>query len=179
MAGNQLGKTLAGGFEAAMHMTGRYPDWWQGKRFDRPVVGWVCGRSRAKTCATACSAFCSAAGPDRLRRDPEDEHRRSGRGARRRRTLRHHPWSSMSAAACRCATTKSYKAGREAFQGETLDFVSFDEEPPADIYTEGLTRTNIGGGPVWLTFTPLLGMSEVVRRFLLEPSQQGPQRHNR
>ena len=25
MAGNQLGKTLAGGFEAAMHATGRYP----------------------------------------------------------------------------------------------------------------------------------------------------------
>src|SRR5215212_8824141 len=45
MAGNQLGKTLAGGFEAAMHMTGRYPDWWQGKRFERPVAGWVCGRS--------------------------------------------------------------------------------------------------------------------------------------
>src|SRR3954469_1915723 len=33
MAGNQLGKTLAGGFEVAMHMTGRYPDWWCGKRF--------------------------------------------------------------------------------------------------------------------------------------------------
>src|SRR5260221_13008755 len=45
MAGNQLGKTLAGGFEAAMHMTGCYPGWWQGKRFDRPVAGWVCGRS--------------------------------------------------------------------------------------------------------------------------------------
>jgi hypothetical protein len=27
MAGNQLGKTLAGGFEVAMHATGRYPDW--------------------------------------------------------------------------------------------------------------------------------------------------------
>src|SRR5919206_369765 len=34
MAGNQLGKTLAGGFEIAMHATGRYPDWWTGKRFD-------------------------------------------------------------------------------------------------------------------------------------------------
>src|SRR5262249_58630904 len=34
MAGNQLGKTLAGGFEAAMHATGRYPDWWRGRRFD-------------------------------------------------------------------------------------------------------------------------------------------------
>jgi hypothetical protein len=29
-------------------------------------------------------------------------------------------------------------------------------------------RTNVGQGPVWITFTPLLGMSEVVRRFLLE-----------
>src|SRR5882724_3385157 len=45
MAGNQLGKTLAGGFEVAMHMTGRYPPWWRGKRFDRPVTGWVCGRT--------------------------------------------------------------------------------------------------------------------------------------
>src|SRR5215468_8736283 len=45
MAGNQLGKTLAGGYETAMHMTGRYPAWWRGKRFDRPVTGWVCGRT--------------------------------------------------------------------------------------------------------------------------------------
>jgi Terminase large subunit, T4likevirus-type, N-terminal len=43
MAGNQLGKTLAGGFEVAMHATGRYADWWQGKRFDKPTVGWACG----------------------------------------------------------------------------------------------------------------------------------------
>jgi hypothetical protein len=37
-----------------------------------------------------------------------------------------------------------------------------------------LTRTNVGNGPVWITFTPLLGMSETVRRFLLE---QSPDRH--
>ena len=45
MAGNQIGKTLAGGMEAAMHATGRYPDWWKGRRFDRPTVGWACGVS--------------------------------------------------------------------------------------------------------------------------------------
>src|SRR6516165_7294164 len=44
-AGNQLGKTLAGGMEAAMHATGRYPDWFQGKRFDKPTVGWACSVS--------------------------------------------------------------------------------------------------------------------------------------
>src|SRR6516162_7464537 len=43
MAGNQLGKTLAGGFEVAMHATGRYPEWWQGKRFDRPIHAWAAG----------------------------------------------------------------------------------------------------------------------------------------
>src|SRR5262249_40221528 len=69
---------------------------------------------------------------------------------------------------------KSYLSGREKFQGETLNYVWLDEEPPADIYTETLTRTNVGNGPVWMTFTPLLGMSEVVRRFLMESS---PDRH--
>lgn len=44
-AGNQLGKTLAGGMEAAMHATGRYLDWWRGKRFDKPPVGWACSVS--------------------------------------------------------------------------------------------------------------------------------------
>src|SRR5262249_33508438 len=43
MAANQSGKTLAGGMEVAMHATGRYPDWWKGRRFDRPTVGWVAG----------------------------------------------------------------------------------------------------------------------------------------
>ena len=45
MAANQIGKTLAGGMETAMHATGRYPDWWKGKRFDGPTVGWACGVS--------------------------------------------------------------------------------------------------------------------------------------
>src|ERR1700679_4210705 len=46
--------------------------------------------------------------------------------------------------------------------------VWFDEEPPLDIYLEGLTRTNSTVGPVFVTFTPLLGMSDVVKRFLLD-----------
>ena len=60
---------------------------------------------------------------------------------------------------------KSYDQGRRKWQGETLDFVWFDEEPPEDIYIEGKTRTNAAGGIVWLTFTPLLGMSSVVHSF--------------
>jgi len=47
---------------------------------------------------------------------------------------------------------KSYDQGRAKWQAETLDFVWFDEEPPMDLYTEGLTRTNATQGIVWLTF---------------------------
>ena len=43
MAGNQLGKTWSAGFETAMHLTGRYPDWWQGRTFDKAVAGWAAG----------------------------------------------------------------------------------------------------------------------------------------
>ncbi|TGS78069.1 terminase, partial [Mesorhizobium sp. M3A.F.Ca.ET.175.01.1.1] len=61
---------------------------------------------------------------------------------------------------------KSYEKGREKWQGETLHGVWFDEEPPLNIYSEGLTRTNATGGITIVTFTPLLGMSDVVLRFL-------------
>jgi hypothetical protein len=49
MAGNQLGKTLAGGFEWAMHLTDRYPDWWKGRVFDRPVRMWAAGVTSEST----------------------------------------------------------------------------------------------------------------------------------
>lgn len=51
-------------------------------------------------------------------------------------------------------TLKTYDQGRARWQGETLDFVWFDEEPPEDIYFEGLTRTNARNGIVTLTFVP-------------------------
>src|SRR6266705_2489056 len=43
MAANQSGKTYCGGMAAAIHLTGRYPDWWVGHRFDKPVNMWACG----------------------------------------------------------------------------------------------------------------------------------------
>ena len=37
MAGNQVGKTEAGAFEMAVHLTGLYPKYWEGKRFDHAI----------------------------------------------------------------------------------------------------------------------------------------------
>src|SRR6185295_20210716 len=44
LAANRVGKTEGvGGYELALHLTGRYPDWWTGKRWDRPVKAWAAG----------------------------------------------------------------------------------------------------------------------------------------
>jgi phage terminase large subunit-like protein len=65
---------------------------------------------------------------------------------------------------------KSYDQGRSKWQANTVHGVWFDEEPPEDVYFEGITRTNATQGPVMVTFTPLRGMSSVVARFFLEES---------
>jgi phage terminase large subunit-like protein len=63
---------------------------------------------------------------------------------------------------------KSYDQGRQKWASETLDLIHFDEEPPQEIYTEGLTRTNATDGMVYITATPLLGMSDVIYAFVNE-----------
>lgn len=56
---------------------------------------------------------------------------------------------------------KSCEAGREKFQGASLDFVWFDEEPPKDVYDECLMRILDRRGHVFGTMTPLKGLSWV------------------
>lgn len=167
IAGNQLGKTIAGGFEAAAHATLRYPDGWAGKRFDCPTFGWAAGVTGEGT-------------RDNVQRILLGREGRFGEGAIPKEciddviTARGVPGlvdTIIVRNELKSVSTiglKSYEKGREKWQGETLHWVWFDEEPPLDIYTEGLTRTNATRGITWMTFTPLLGMSEVVQRFLLE-----------
>lgn len=56
---------------------------------------------------------------------------------------------------------KSCEAGREKFQGASLDFVWFDEEPPKDVYEECKMRILDRQGHLFGTMTPLKGLSWV------------------
>lgn len=169
MAGNQLGKTLAGGYEAAMHATGRYPEWWTGKRFSGPVVGWVCGVTGEVVRDTVQRVLVGRSGEHGTGAIPKDA-LRDLVAARGTPDLLDTIKVDHVSGGQSVIGLKTYASGREKFQGETLDFVWFDEEPPIDIYTEGLTRTNLAANPVWMTFTPLQGVSSVVKRFLHEKS---------
>ena len=56
-------------------------------------------------------------------------------------------------------TFKSCEEGREMFQGASLDFVWFDEEPPKDIYDECKMRVLDRSGCIFGTMTPLKGLT--------------------
>jgi len=167
MAGNQLGKTLAAAMEVAMHMTGRYPDWWDGYQFDRPTRG-ICGSE---------SVELTKKGVQRLLLGNPETPESWGTGSIPRDALlgtspKPGVPNAVSSIVVRhisggesILTMASYDQGRTKWQADTLDFAWFDEECPEEVYFEGLTRTNVVQGPVWITFTPLMGMTSVVRRF--------------
>lgn len=170
MAGNQLGKTWAGAYEVAMHVTGRYPDWWTGRRFPR-ATRWMVGSESAELTKKGVQRLLL--GPPELRDD-------WGTGTIPYDCIKSTSLKSGVPDAVASVVIKhesgedsviqfnSYDQGRTKWQADTVDGVWFDEEPPLPIYSEGLTRTNATGGLVFVTFTPLLGMSDVVKRFLLD-----------
>lgn len=171
IAGNQLGKSLSSSAEDAMHLTGRYPDWWTGHRYKGPITLWASGVTRETTRDGLQRLLLGRAGAHGTGMIPKDciLNTMSAQGvadAVAIARIKHESGLGVST-----LIFKSYDMGREKWQGDTVHKVSFDEEPPIDIYTEGMTRTNaVPDGRVSLVFTPLLGMSEVVRRFLLDKS---------
>ncbi|MCH5164327.1 MAG: terminase family protein [Clostridiales bacterium] len=64
-------------------------------------------------------------------------------------------------------TFKSCEMGREKFQGTSLDYVWFDEEPSEDIYDECLMRVIDKKGEVFGTMTPLKGLTFIYDRIYL------------
>ncbi len=173
LAANRVGKTEGmGGYETALHLTGRYPHWWDGRRFDKPIRAWAAGKTnetsrdiiqsklfgRVKRIGQSktldgtglvpgddIGAITWKQGVADLADTIQVRHQSGG-------------WSVLG--------MKAYQQGRGSFEGTEQDLVWLDEEPPLDVYTEALIRTMTTNGMVILTFTPLEGMSDVVMSFL-------------
>lgn len=168
-AGNQLGKTYSGAAEMAYHLTSEYPDWWDGRVWDSPIRAWAGGKdglSVRDSLALLLLGPPSERGTGMIpKRAIEDIRLARGLPDAVDTAVVRHKTGGLSN-----LTFKSYEQGRERWQAATLDLVWLDEEPDEEIYTEALSRTNATGGMLYMTFTPLLGMSSVVRRFLQEES---------
>jgi phage terminase large subunit-like protein len=180
MAANRIGKSEGiGAYEMTLHLTGRYPDWWVGKRFTQPITAWACGTT--STTARDIVQFKLVGTPEEhgtglipekyiIKTTP----RAGGVPNAIDTILVQH----ISGGFSRCKI-KSYAEGRKSFEGTEQDIIWLDEECPLDIYTECLTRTMTTNGLIMLTFTPLAGLTETVLQFMPEGKIQEHQEGSR
>lgn len=175
IAANRIGKTILNTYETTLHLTGLYPHWWNGRRFDHSVDWWAASDTSETTRDILQLGFLGPINNMGTGMIPKDY--LIGDPSRRRGvadtidTVRVRHVSGTEST----LSFKSYDQGREKFQGTKKHGISLDEEPDIRIYTECLTRlmaTEPGqqDGTMICTFTPLKGMSAVVLSFLNEPS---------
>lgn len=170
IGGNRTGKSFCICYEGTCHLTGWYPPWWVGRRFNRPIVAWAAGEDVK---AVRESLQPTLMGPAEARGTgliPADAIRRSPSRSGVPDAVDFVEISHSSGGTSRLLF-KAYEQGRESFQASAVDIGLLDEEPPLPVYTEMLTRTlsTTPGDPnglVLCAFTPLKGISATVLQFL-------------
>ena len=177
IAANRIGKSYAGAYELVCHLTGIYPEWWEGRTFDRPVKAWACGLSAKQLTESMQEILFGGFTEDT-----------KGTGLLPRDSITDKDGNFMTwnmPGVPNCIGTamvnhisgekskvefRMYEQGYGKFQGAQRDVIWLDEEPPdPKVYEECLMRTSGSAGNegiVYCTFTPLLGLSEVVLSFL-------------
>lgn len=171
MAANRVGKTECGAYATACHLTGVYPEWWEGKKFDKPISAIAAGET-AKLVRDSVqlkligpmSDIGSGMIPKHL---IVDKKTKSGIPDALDIVYIKHKSGGVSV-----LNLQSYDQGREAFQATERHLIWFDEEPPLSVYMESLIRTMTTNGLVMSTFTPLKGVSETVLN-LQDKSEKG------
>ena len=161
MAGNRCGKTVAGAFEAACHLTGLYPDWWEGRRFERPTNVWACGQTGQTTRDTVQTELMGRLGMPGTGMVPGDLIIKT--------TMRPGVPNGIDVVQVRHVSGgisvlgfKSFDQDIKAFMGTQMDVVWWDEECPELVYTEMSPRLMTRRGIMYGTFTPLHGLTPLI-----------------
>lgn len=168
MAANRVGKTEGlGAYETTLHLTGLYPDWWPGRRWDRPI-NCLAGGDTGTT--TRDILVAKTLGPKEARGTAMIPRDTLGKIAPAPGIPDHVDYAKIKHVSGGWSTLqfRSYDQGREAWQGTERDIVWTDEEPPEAIYTEALLRTMTTKGMLICTFTPLRGLTDVALSYMPE-----------
>lgn len=164
MAANRIGKSISGAFELSCHLTGDYPSWWTGRRFDGPIEAWAVGKDARAVRDTAQKELLGAIGEWGTGMLPAHS---LGKFFALQGTpqaidiiqVRHKSggWSRLG--------FKNYQQDIGSFMGVSRHCVWLDEECPLEIYNECNIRTATVDGIMLVTFTPLEGLTSMVVNF--------------
>lgn len=177
MAGNRTGKTEGGGgYETALHLTGRYPLWWEGAQFDAPVRCWAAGDTGKTVREIIQDKLLGPYGSFGTGLIPaEDIIRHTSKQGVSEAVdtlwVKHYDEHGLHDGDSRLVF-KSYDQGREAFQGTEQDIIWLDEEADDSIRGECILRLMTTDGLLIETFTPLRGITKIVMQYL--PNGEAP-----
>lgn len=167
MAGNRTGKTYVAAYEVACHLTGRYPDWWEGRRFLHAPLVWASSLTNETLKDIIQLELLGKWGQFGTGLIPKDtivdwEVRQAGIKNVVDVVRIKHVSGDVST-----LKTKVAEQGWEKYQGTAPDMVWQDEEP-ADyrVVSESLMRLMTTDGIFLVTFTPLRGETEIVQHFI-------------
>ncbi len=156
--GNRSGKTECGAVETVWRARGIHP-----YRENKPTEGWVVSLTREVQRDVAQRKILSYLKKEWI----EDVVMVSGKsGAPESGVIDYLTVRNVFGTLSRIGF-KSCESGREKFQGTSLDYVWFDEEPPEDIYDECRMRVADRRGEMFGTMTPLKGLTFVYDRIYM------------
>ena len=156
--GNRSGKTECGAVETVWLARGNHP-----YKENKPVSAWVVSLSRQVQRDVAQEKILHYLRPDWIEKIVMSSGRQdSAESGIIDFILVRNVFGSFSKIGF-----KSCDQGREKFQGSSLDFVWFDEEPPLDIYQECRMRVLDRKGMIFGTMTPLKGLTWVYNTIYL------------
>jgi phage terminase large subunit-like protein len=170
LAANRIGKTVSTCYETAMHLTGRYPEWWpeSAKRFNKPVTVMVAGEGWSQVAMVLQNELLGTQ-DIKIREN-------LGTGAIPREcivfdTMRNDGANCLGVEVIHATGGNSYLLFANytqevrQMQGFKLNIAVFDEQPPDDFFSEIVTRTATTQGQVLCSFTPLKGLNGLVSKF--------------
>lgn len=165
LAANRVGKSIAGAYEVACHLTGVYPDWWEGRRFTKPTAWWVAGSTTQTTRDAPQKELVGPPGEIGTGMIAKDliiktTPKHGTPNALDEVWVKHVPTGGISRVGF-----KSYDQKRRSFEGTAKDGIWFDEEPPEDVANEALLRTMTTKGILMYTLTPMQGLTEFIVQF--------------
>ena len=168
LAANRIGKTVSTCYETAIHLTGQYPDWWEGVRFNKPVTAMVAGEGwsqvalvlQAELLGTNDVKIRDSLGTGAIPRDSIVFDTMRGDGANCIGVEIRHTSGTNS-----YLLFANYTQEVRQMQGFKLNLAIFDEQPPDDFFSEIVTRTATTQGQVLCSFTPLKGLNGLVSKF--------------
>lgn len=165
-AANQIGKTTSGAFAVSSWATGDYPDWWDGRVFDKAPVIWACGDTNDTVREILQSKFLGTPqgtgliAADRI----YDVVVRPNTGGTVDSIWVRHVTGKLSQ-----IKFKTYQSGVDSFFGKAVNVVWLDEEPGGKdaplIMNQAYIRLTTTNGTMIITFTPLMGWTPLLKNF--------------